>query len=99
VRFKVKEDFKKPYAWDLGKRFRRVCKLAGIADLRIHDLRHFATTVLFIDEIPDAMIAKMTAQKRGTSEVSTSESRVQKADSRKNSSETHRHAYWHSVCF
>jgi integrase len=60
VRFKVREDFKKPYAWDLGKRFRRVCRLAGIANLRIHDLRHFATTALFMDEIPDAMIAKMT---------------------------------------
>jgi hypothetical protein len=60
VRFKSKEDAKKPHAWDLGKRFRRVCKLAGIEDLRIHDLKYFATTVLFMDEIPNAMIAKMT---------------------------------------
>lgn len=100
VRFKFKEDFKKPHAWDLGKRFRRVCKLAGIIGLRIHDLRHFATTVLFMDAIPDAMIAKMTgAQEQGAAEVSTSEPRVQKTDSRKNSSETHWHTYWHSVCF
>lgn len=63
VRFKSREDFKKPHAWDLGKRFRRVCKLAGINDLRIHDLRHFAATVLFMDEIPDAMIAKMTGHR------------------------------------
>jgi len=63
VRFKSKDNFKKPHAWDLGKRFRRVCKLAGIKDLRIHDLRHFATTVLFMDEIPDAMIAKMTGHR------------------------------------
>jgi hypothetical protein len=63
VRFKSKEDFKQPYAWDLGKRFRRVCKLAGITDLRIHDLRHLATTVLFMDEIPDAMIAKVTGHR------------------------------------
>ena len=63
VRFKFSEDFKKPHAWDLGKRFRRVCRLAGIKDLRIHDLRHFATTVLFMDEIPDAMISKMTGHK------------------------------------
>ncbi|HEX8649588.1 MAG TPA: site-specific integrase [Pyrinomonadaceae bacterium] len=61
VRFKG--DFKKPHAWDLGKRFRRICKLAGINNLRIHDLRHFATTVLFMDEIPDAMIAKMTGHR------------------------------------
>jgi integrase len=63
VRFKSKDDFKKPHAWDLGKRFRRVCKQVGIDDLRIHDLRHFATTVLFMDEIPDAMIAKMTGHR------------------------------------
>jgi integrase len=63
VRFKFKEDFKKPHAWDLGKRFRRICTLAGITGLRIHDLRHFATTVLFMDAIPDAMIAKMTGHK------------------------------------
>jgi integrase len=61
VRFK--SDFKRPHAWDLGKRFRRICKLAEIKDLRIHDLRHFATTVLFMEEIPDAMIAKMTGHR------------------------------------
>ena len=63
VRIKFKEDFKKPHAWELGKRFRRVCKRARIKNLRIHDLRHLATTVLFIDEIPDAMIAKMTGDR------------------------------------
>ena len=31
--------------------------------MRIHDLRHFATTVLFMHEIPDAMIAKMTGHR------------------------------------
>jgi hypothetical protein len=42
-------------------------------DLRIHDLRHFAT-LLFMDEIPEAMIAKNDgAQKQGASEVSTPE--------------------------
>ena len=61
VRFKG--DFKKPHAWDLGKRFRRVCKNAGILDLRIHDLRHFATTMLFIEGVPDAIIRKMTGHR------------------------------------
>ncbi|OLE51290.1 MAG: hypothetical protein AUG51_24015 [Acidobacteria bacterium 13_1_20CM_3_53_8] len=61
VRFKG--NFKKPHAWDLGKRFRRISGLAEINNLRIHDLRHFATTVLFMDEIPDAMIAKMTGHR------------------------------------
>jgi integrase len=61
VRFK--ENFSKPYAWDIGKRFRRICKLAEIENLRIHDLRHFATTVLFMEGIPDSMISKMTGHK------------------------------------
>ena len=61
VRFKG--DFKKPHAWDLGKRFRRACKNAGITDLRIHDLRHFATTMLFIEGVPDAIIRKMTGHR------------------------------------
>src|SRR5436305_1431727 len=46
VRFNDVEKFKKPHAWDLGKRFKRACTLAGINNLRIHDLRHFATTML-----------------------------------------------------
>jgi integrase len=60
---KYKGDFKKPHAWDLGKRFRRVCAKAGVADLRIHDLRHFATTMLFIEGVPDAIIRKMTGHR------------------------------------
>ncbi|MDT5155946.1 MAG: hypothetical protein QOH51_303 [Acidobacteriota bacterium] len=60
VRFKDVTKFSKPYAWDLGKRFRRICDLAGVTDLRIHDLRHFATTLLFMDGVPDAIIRKMT---------------------------------------
>jgi integrase len=58
VRFKG--NFSKPYAWDLGKRFRRIRDLAEIKDLRIHDLRHFATTALFMEGVPDSIIAKMT---------------------------------------
>ena len=61
VRFK--ENFQKPYAWDLGKRFRRICKLAEVENLRIHDLRHYATTVLFMKGIPDSIISKMTGHK------------------------------------
>jgi integrase len=61
VRFKG--NFHKPHAWDLGKRFRRICRLAEVKDLRIHDLRHYATTVLFMKGIPDSIISKMTGHK------------------------------------
>jgi integrase len=63
ARFKDVANFKKPHAWDLGFRFRRACTLAGINNLRIHDLRHFATTMLFIEGVPDAIIRKMTGHR------------------------------------
>ena len=63
VRFKDASKFQKPHAWDIGKRFRRVCGLAGITDLRIHDLRHFATTMLFIEGVADNVIRKMTGHR------------------------------------
>jgi integrase len=37
---KYSGNFKKPHAWDLGKRFRRICDLAQVKNLRILDLRH-----------------------------------------------------------
>jgi len=60
---RYKENFSKPYVWDIGKRFRRICKLAKVSNLRIHDLRHYATTVLFIKGIPDSIISKMTGHR------------------------------------
>src|SRR5207253_7176946 len=60
VRFKDVENFSRPHAWDLGKRFKRICTKAKALDLRIHDLRHFATTMLFIEGVADAIIRKMT---------------------------------------
>ncbi len=63
VRFRDAEKFSKQHAWDLGKRFRRICGLAGVHDLRIHDLRHFATTMLFIEGVADAIIRKMTGHR------------------------------------
>jgi len=59
VRFKDAEKFQKPHARDIGKRF-RIRDLVGITDLRIHDLRHFATTMPFIEGVSDAIIRKMT---------------------------------------
>ena len=63
ARFKEVDKFSRPHAWDLGKKFRRVCKTVGITDLRIHDLRHFATTMLFIEGVADAIIRKMTGHR------------------------------------
>jgi hypothetical protein len=63
VRFRDASKFRKPHAWDIGKRFRRIRDLAGIKDLRIHDLRHFATTMLFIEGVSDAIIRKMTGHR------------------------------------
>jgi len=63
VRFKDVEKFSRPHAWDLGKRFRRICTKAKVMDLRIHDLRHFATTMLFIEGVADAIIRKMTGHR------------------------------------
>ena len=37
--------------------------MAGIQDLRIHDLRHFATTMLFMEGVADAIIRKMTGHR------------------------------------
>ena len=60
MRFRDASKFQKPHAWDIGKRFRRIRDLAGIKDLRIQDLRHFATMMLFIEGVSDAIIRKMT---------------------------------------
>ena len=56
-------NFSKPHMWDIGKRFRRICRLAKVQNLRIHDLRHYATTVLFMNGIPDSIISKMTGHR------------------------------------
>ncbi len=63
VKYRDVEKFQKPHAWDIGKRFRRIRDLANIKDLRIHDLRHFATTMLFMEGVADAIIRKMTGHR------------------------------------
>jgi integrase len=56
-------NFKKPHAWDLGKRFRRVAKAAGIEALRIHDLRHFTASTLTSAGVADNIISLLTGHK------------------------------------
>ena len=60
---RFKGNFKKPHAWDFGKRFRRVAKLAGIQPLRIHDLRHFAASTLTGAGVEDNIIGLLTGHK------------------------------------
>jgi integrase len=60
---RFKGNFKRPHAWDLGKRFRRVAKLAGVKALRIHDLRHFAASTLTGAGIEDNIISLLTGHK------------------------------------
>lgn len=67
---RFKGDFKRPYAWDLGKRFRRICRLIGVrtgttgeVGPRIHDWRHFSASILLGKGVPDNVIAKHTGHK------------------------------------
>ena len=60
---RFKGDLKRPHAWDFGKRFRRVAKLAGVEALRIHDLRHFAASTLTGAGIEDNIIGLLTGHK------------------------------------
>ena len=36
----------KPHRWDIGKEFRQLVRSLGIADVRLHDLRHGHATHL-----------------------------------------------------
>jgi integrase len=59
VRFKGAQG----HLWDIRKPFQAACDRAGIKDLRIHDLRHMATTILFLERIPEATIRKLTGHR------------------------------------
>ncbi len=59
VRFKGKQ----MHLWDIRKPFQAACDRAGIKNLRIHDLRHMATTILFLSGIPEAIIRKLTGHR------------------------------------
>jgi len=54
---------KQMHLWDLRKPFQAACTRAGIEGLRIHDLRHMATTILFLSGIPEAIIRKLTGHR------------------------------------
>jgi integrase len=54
---------KQGHLWDIRKPFQAACKRAGIDDFRIHDLRHMATTILFLEGVPEAIIRKLTGHR------------------------------------
>ena len=54
---------KQEYLWDIRKPFQKACECAGIQNLRIHDLRHMAATILFLRRIPEAIIRKLTGHR------------------------------------
>jgi hypothetical protein len=51
---------KQPYRWDIGKEFRKLVRSLGIADVRIHDLRHTGPSVLLMQGIPGDVVRKIT---------------------------------------
>lgn len=54
---------KREYLWDMRKPFQAACERAGLKNVRIHDLRHMATTILFLKGIPEAVIRKLTGHR------------------------------------
>ncbi len=56
---------KSSHRWDIRDRFKAACDRAGkeFGSLRIHDLRHMATTILFLRGIPEAVIRKLTGHR------------------------------------
>ena len=56
-------EFSRPHAWDLGKKWRRACKIARVADARLHDLRHFTASALFSNDVPDDRIRRVTGHR------------------------------------
>ena len=54
---------KQEHLWDIRKPFQAACDRAGISGFRIHDLRHTATTILFLEGIPEAIIRKLTGHR------------------------------------
>src|ERR1039458_8039186 len=59
VGFKGKQE----YLRDIRKPFQKACERAGIQNLRIHDLRHMAATILFLRRIPEAIIRKLAGHR------------------------------------
>ena len=50
----------------MRKKFLAACKAAKIKGLRIHDLRHMSTSILFCAGVPDNVIAKLTGHRGRT---------------------------------
>jgi len=53
----------KPHRWDLGKEFRQLVRSLGMADVRLHDLRHTGPSVLLMQGIPGDVVRKITGHR------------------------------------
>lgn len=53
----------KPHRWDTGKEFQALVATAGLQNIRIHDLRHAAATMLMTLGIPDSIVRKITCHR------------------------------------
>ncbi len=62
-RANVRFQGKREYLWDIRDPFQDACQRAGIKDFRVHDLRHLATTILFLQGVPEAIIRKLTGHR------------------------------------
>ena len=56
---------KSVHRWDMRNSFKAACERTGkeFEGLRIHDLRHMATAILFLRGIPEAVIRKLTGHR------------------------------------
>ncbi len=54
---------KQPYRWDIGKEFRALVRSLGMADVRLHDLRHTGPSVLLMQGIPGDVVRKITGHR------------------------------------
>ena len=57
------EDFQKPHMLDIGKRFRRARRRAGIENFRIHDLRHVGPSILLQKGISEEIVRRYTGHR------------------------------------
>jgi integrase len=62
-----REDGQPEHTWRLSRRWKQVCKLAGVVELRFHDLRHTSATIA----LENGVHPKVVQERLGHSTIST----------------------------